>query len=225
MPSRKLLSTRHIPQLAKEANISTRETIDQCDLVDATTDGWRKKFCEQGAPVNNGMALLPERALFHDAINVSEMRKNAEAIKQFLIGSKMSLMADSEGALDRFCAWVLENTKANWRAMIDLQEHYPQWIMRGCFAHGLEFLKPFSQAIHQLDGDRPHLSDFHVTLLQLEAHVDAWAEENKVEVVGEEEDLQGLRSFCEHFPDQVASESRRYECPSVQCCVQCGFRG
>ena len=33
--------------------------------------------------------------------------------------------------------WVLDNTKANWRAMLKMQEEYPKLIMRGCFAHGL----------------------------------------------------------------------------------------
>jgi hypothetical protein len=39
----------------------------------------------------------------------------------------------------------------------------------------LSMLKPFAQAIHQLEGDRPHLADCHVALLQLEEHVNAWA--------------------------------------------------
>jgi hypothetical protein len=39
----------------------------------------------------------------------------------------------------------------------------------------LSMFKPFAQAIHQLEGDRPHLADCHVALLQLEEHVNAWA--------------------------------------------------
>jgi 6-phosphogluconate dehydrogenase (decarboxylating) len=92
------------------------------------------------------MALLPDRAMFHDAVNVSEMRKHAPAIKEFLINSTKSMMSESEEDLSRFCGWVLDNTKANWKAMLSMEQDYPTWIMRGCFAHGLALLvKDFAQ--------------------------------------------------------------------------------
>jgi len=43
----------------------------------------------------------------------------------------------SGGELARISGWILDNTKANWGAMKFLVEKHPQWIMRGCIAHGL----------------------------------------------------------------------------------------
>jgi hypothetical protein len=42
--------------------------------------------------------------------------------------------------LERLVGWVVDNTKANWRAMLMLQEERPAWIMRGCFAHSIALL-------------------------------------------------------------------------------------
>jgi hypothetical protein len=71
------------PALAAEANSNNTDLINQAKRIDASLDGWRKKECQQGAALNNVMALLHDRAIFHDAINVSAMRKSALAIKQF----------------------------------------------------------------------------------------------------------------------------------------------
>jgi hypothetical protein len=39
--------------------------------------------------------------------------------------------------MDKLIGWILENTKANWSAMLLLQKKYPKWLLRGCLAHGL----------------------------------------------------------------------------------------
>lgn len=140
LPSRKTLSTKHIPALAKEANSNNSDVIDKAKFVDASSDGWRKKYCEQGDSLNNVVALLLERSIFHDAVNVSELRKNAPAVKQFLITSAKSLVGETSEDLERLCGWVIDNTKANWNAMLELEIEFPHWIMRGCFCHGLNLL-------------------------------------------------------------------------------------
>lgn len=38
----------------------------------------------------------------------------------------------------------------------------------------VELLRPFSDAIHQLEGDKPHLSECHEALILLRKHVEAW---------------------------------------------------
>jgi hypothetical protein len=53
--------------------------------VDGSSDGWREKYCESGDALNNIMALLPDKSYFYDAINSSDMRKDATAIAQFLV--------------------------------------------------------------------------------------------------------------------------------------------
>jgi hypothetical protein len=69
--------------LAEEATIATGTILAQAPLVDALSDGWHKRHCEQGAALNNIVVLLPERAYFHDAVNCSSMRKDAEGVKTF----------------------------------------------------------------------------------------------------------------------------------------------
>lgn len=138
--TRKQLADKWVPALAAEASVATAQTLAQAELIDASSDGWRKKYCEQGAALNNVVALLPDRALFHDALNCSSMRKDADAIARFLKASAASLVGVEEGSEDRLVGWVLDNTKSNWRAMLTLQEQYPKWIMRGCFAHGTALL-------------------------------------------------------------------------------------
>jgi hypothetical protein len=97
--TRRQLADRWIPKLAEEATVATAAILAQAPLVDASSDGWRKKHCEQGAALNNVVALLPERAYFHDAVNCSSMRKDAEGIKNFLTNSAESLVGGRFGAL------------------------------------------------------------------------------------------------------------------------------
>jgi hypothetical protein len=138
--SRKQLAHKWVPLLAQEAMTSNLETIRKEPLVDASSDGWRKKYCEQGAALNNIVALLPDRALFHDAVNCSTLRTDSEAIADFLLSAARGLVGESDEELQKLVGWVLDNTKANWRAMLQITEKHPQWIMRGCFAHGLNLL-------------------------------------------------------------------------------------
>ena len=53
-------------------------------LIDASSDGWSKKYCEDGDALMSIMALTLDEAYFHDAITVSDMRKDATAIVAFL---------------------------------------------------------------------------------------------------------------------------------------------
>jgi hypothetical protein len=126
-----------VPLLAEEASISNAATLARMALVDASSDGWRKKYCEKGAALSNIIALVPDRAYFHDAINCTSMREDAEAIATFLADAAKGLV---DGDLDWLVGWVLDKTKANCRAMLTLQERFPKWIMCGCFAHGLALL-------------------------------------------------------------------------------------
>jgi hypothetical protein len=108
--------------------------------VDASSDDWRKKYCKQSAALNNIVALLLDRAYFDDAIKCSLMRKNTEAVSAFLEKAAASLVGPSDAELERLVGWTLDNTKTNWRAMLGLIKKHPWWIMRGCFAHGLNLL-------------------------------------------------------------------------------------
>lgn len=62
------------------------------------------------------------------------MRKDSTGIAAMLETAAEQM---SGGELGRISGWILDNTKANWGAMKILVEKHPQWIMRGCIAHGL----------------------------------------------------------------------------------------
>jgi hypothetical protein len=78
--------------------------------------------------------LTPSGALMFDALNCSDMRKDGEGIAALLEAKAKEMTA---GNPVRLAGWMLDNTKANWSAMQQLQEQYPEWVIRGCLAHGL----------------------------------------------------------------------------------------
>ena len=53
------------------------------------------------------------------------MRKDSDAIADFLLEAAKRLVGETEEDLARLIGWVLDNTKANWRAMLRLQEQFP----------------------------------------------------------------------------------------------------
>jgi hypothetical protein len=40
----------------------------------------------------------------------------------------------------------------------------------------VKLLQPFADAVHQLEGDRPHLVDCHLALITLRKHVVVWSD-------------------------------------------------
>jgi hypothetical protein len=90
----------------------------------------------------NFCALTPTGASMFDALNCSGMREDGEGIAA-LLGEQAKQMTDGNPV--RLTGWVLDNTKANCSAMQQLQRQYPEWVMRGCFAHGLSLaMKDFT---------------------------------------------------------------------------------
>jgi hypothetical protein len=103
--SRKQLANKHKPRLAKVANVANKDVLLRSPLGDASSDGWRKRCCEQSAALNNIVALLPDRAMFHDAVNCSTMRKDSAAIAKFLETAATSLVGATELELERLVGW------------------------------------------------------------------------------------------------------------------------
>jgi Protein of unknown function (DUF 659) len=134
LPSRKVLSTTILDKVFADVQLGTADKLGALSYVDASSDGWRKKYCEQGAGLMNFLALTGSGALFVDAVNCSEQRKDASAIAAQL--KAMAIIMTSNQP-DRLTGWLLDNTKANWAAMKELQLAFPKWFMRGCIAHGL----------------------------------------------------------------------------------------
>jgi hypothetical protein len=142
LPSRKSLATTVLDSIFKEVQLGTVEKLAATKFIDASSDGWRKKHCEQGSALMNFCALTPTGALFVEALNCSELRKDGAAIAGVLQKQAEVMCA---GKTSRLAGWILDNTKANWSAMQLLQEDHPEWIMRGCLAHGLSLaMKDFT---------------------------------------------------------------------------------
>jgi hypothetical protein len=49
----------------------------------------------------------------------------------------------------------------------------------------VRLLRPFSDAIHQFEGDKPHLADCHVTLLALRKLVEDWSSKYRTSELGD----------------------------------------
>ena len=65
----------------------------------------------------------------------------------------------------------------------------------------LELLKPFSDVMHQLEGDMPHLAECHVALQQLREHIIAWVAKH-----------QGSGGCCEVTSRTLPTFDRRLDC-------------
>lgn len=143
LPSRRALATTVLDSVFNDVKLGTTEKLAALTYIDASSDGWRKKTCEQGAALMNFCALTTSGALFVEALNCSEHRKDSSAIAH-LLEQQAELMTGGETS--RLAGWLLDNTKANWSAMQTLQVAHPEWIMRGCIAHGLSLaMKDFTK--------------------------------------------------------------------------------
>ena len=141
--SRKVLSSTLLDSIFEEVELGTATSLASLQFIDGSSDGWRKKACDQGAGLMNFCALTLVGALFWDAVNCSALRKDKVGIANLLEEKAIEM---SGGDPKRFAGWILDNTKANWGAMMIMTERHPQWINRGCIAHGLSLaMKDFTK--------------------------------------------------------------------------------
>jgi hypothetical protein len=103
--------------------------------VDAS-DGWRKKFCEQGAGLMNLTVNGDREALLFDVKDCSDTRKNAQGIATLLSEMGCEVMGGKE-RVPIFAGWTLVNTRTNRAAMALLEDEHPTWVCVGCAAHGV----------------------------------------------------------------------------------------
>lgn len=111
LPSRKVLSTTTLNAAFEDIRTATAEELSKLKYIDAASDGWRKKYCEQGAALTNFCALTAVGALLHDVLNCSSLRKDADGIADMLLEAAEKM---SGGDCSRIAGWILDNTKANW---------------------------------------------------------------------------------------------------------------
>lgn len=140
--SRKVLATTLLDSIFDAVELGTVDSLAKLRYIDAASDGWRKKHCEMGAGLMNFCALRLTDALFWDALNCSDLRKDGLGIANLLEEQALAMTA---GDPKRFVGFILDNTKANWTAMQILETRHTYWIMRGCIGHGLSLaMKDFT---------------------------------------------------------------------------------
>jgi hypothetical protein len=145
LPTRNVLVSKCLPLLASKAHSTTTAELSEAACFDLSSDGWRKSYCLQGTPLSNVMALMPDKALFYDVIDVSSLCKDADGIEAMLLAAATNA---SGGDLNRIIGFVLDNTKANHKAMRKMSDKHPHLINRGCLAHSLALcIKDFGLVI------------------------------------------------------------------------------
>ena len=109
LPSRKVLATT-LDSVFDKVKPPSSEKMCTLLHIDASSDGWSKKYCEQGASLANFCHLTSNGALLHDVVQWSALRKDSTGIVTILETAVEQL---SGGELGRIFGWLLDNTKAN----------------------------------------------------------------------------------------------------------------
>jgi hypothetical protein len=102
------------------------------------SDGWKKKAAGQGASLVNVVLLKADGGvIFHKVEDTSGHKKTGEDIAAMHNEWAAEL---TKGDLAKILGVVLDNPKANRKALRLLQEEHPMWICLGCQAHALNLL-------------------------------------------------------------------------------------
>ena len=102
------------------------------------SDGWKKKAAGQGAPLTNLVLLKPDSGVIYwKSVNQSGDKKTGEAIKDLHLEMAKEV---TRGDWTKILGVVMDNPKANRKALRLLQEEHPSWICLGCQAHSLNLL-------------------------------------------------------------------------------------
>lgn len=77
LPSRKVLATARLDVVFAKVHLLSSQKLSALLHIDASPDGWRKKYREQGVSLANFCHMTPNRALLHDVINRTSLRKDS----------------------------------------------------------------------------------------------------------------------------------------------------
>jgi hypothetical protein len=108
LQSRKILATTVLGSIFKLG----AEKLAAAKFIDASSDGWRKRHCEQGSVLMNFYASTPTGALFVEALNCAYLRKYGAAIAGVFQKQAEVMCA---GRITRLSGWILDNTMVHWR--------------------------------------------------------------------------------------------------------------
>jgi hypothetical protein len=136
VPSRKEVAGTLLDRIFEETVLFSEDRVSSMDHPAGASDGWRKKFCEQGAGLMNFTVNGDGEALLFDVRNCSGTRQDAQGIALLLSEVGCEVMGGKEHA-PIFAGWTLDNTRANRAAMSLLEVEHPSWVCVGCSAHGV----------------------------------------------------------------------------------------
>lgn len=104
------------------------------------TDGWKRKAAEKGAPLINFVILLPDgRSKMWTVISAEGEKKDAAWIAKTCTEVYRNIQKHmGPGAV--CTGFIMDNTKANLKAMELLEEDFPFMMCLGCAAHSLSLL-------------------------------------------------------------------------------------
>ncbi|GFR43148.1 hypothetical protein Agub_g4172, partial [Astrephomene gubernaculifera] len=124
LPSRKKLATLYLEEAYNSVKAAT---VAWCrcagNLAVLATDGWRSRLAASGTPLLNVIKLLPTRAIFCKVIPASGVVKDADWITETHIQLANDVF---DGQPDNWVGFLMDNTKANRKAMVQLRQHNPK---------------------------------------------------------------------------------------------------
>jgi hypothetical protein len=68
LPSRKVTASTLLNKVFEGVETANAQTLSSMSLIDAASDGWRKKYCAKGDALQNFCALMPDKSLMFDVL-------------------------------------------------------------------------------------------------------------------------------------------------------------
>jgi hypothetical protein len=108
------------------------------ELIVLSTDGYKKRYCENSTPNMCCVLLLPSGgAIFLKMDPVPKMAKSAEAFCEY---HKALIDETTGGDSQRFGGLIVDNVAGNISGMRGLALHFPTGLFVGCWSHVLNLL-------------------------------------------------------------------------------------
>jgi hypothetical protein len=143
---------KYLDELTEESKMFSKLSVALMDFPHGASDGWRKKYCNQGAGLMNSAVMGNSGALLFKVMDCSDVRKDAAGISELLSTMGAEIMG-GEAQASGFGGWTVDNTRTNMAALSRLKVSWPTWICVGCIAHGLSLaIKDFAGQIKSTKG-------------------------------------------------------------------------
>jgi hypothetical protein len=135
-PTRRQAAGKYLDELTEESKMFSKLSVALMDFPHGASDGWRKKYCNQGAGLMNSAVMGNSGALLFKVMDCSDVRKDAAGISELLSTMGAEIMG-GEAQASGFGGWTVDNTRTSMAALSRLEVSRPTWICVGCIAHGL----------------------------------------------------------------------------------------